>query len=102
MVTTTLNCRKDHESNRLISGILQLNNNTHLVLDETKLNTGKLNESGVRAVGALANAVQSQVVRYDFGFNITQEFNCDIPVLILSEGKSMLPVIADDFVLLWY
>lgn len=62
------------------------------MLDETKLKAGKLNESGVRAVGALSNAVQSQTVCYDFGFTITQEFNCDIPFLILSEGKSMLPV----------
>lgn len=86
------NFRKDHESNRLTSGILQLNNNTHLILDETKLKAGKLNASGVQAVGALAKAMQSQVVCYDFGFNATQEFNCDIPFLIFSEGKSMLPV----------
>lgn len=61
-------------------------------MDETKLKPGKLNASGVKAVGALANAVQAQTVCYDFGFNITQEFNCDIPFLIFSEGKSMLPV----------
>lgn len=76
----------------MTSGILQLNDNTELLLDETKLKAGKLNESGVRAVGALSNVVQSQTVCYDFGFNVTQEFNCDIPFLILSEGKSMLPV----------
>lgn len=69
-----------------------MNNNTHLVLDETKLKSGKLNASGVAAVNALANVVQSQIVRYDFGFNIIQEVNCDIPFLICSEGKSMLPV----------
>lgn len=88
--------RKDHESNRLTSGILQLNNNTHLVLDETKLKEGKLLESGVKAVGSIADVVKSQTVRYDFGFSVTQEFNSDIPVLIFSEGKSMLPVSRSD------
>lgn len=84
--------RKDYECNRLTSGILQLNNNTHFVIDETKLQSGKLNESGVKAVGAFSKAIKTQTVQYDFGFNTTQEFDCDIPFLVLSEGKSMLPV----------
>lgn len=40
----------------------------------------------------ITEAINSQIIQYDFGFNTFREFNCDIPFLVLSEGKSMLPV----------
>ncbi|RZC40480.1 mini-chromosome maintenance complex-binding protein [Asbolus verrucosus] len=82
--------KKDYTSNRLTSSVLQLSSNTHLVLDETKLSTGKLNETGINGVKALANAIKNQKTMYDFTY-YQLEFDCDIPFLILSEGKSMLP-----------
>ncbi|XP_017779781.1 PREDICTED: mini-chromosome maintenance complex-binding protein [Nicrophorus vespilloides] len=82
--------KKDYDSNRLTSGILQLSANTHLVLDETKLSTGKLNEAGVRAVNTIANAIKSQTMEYDFGY-YKMDYECNIAFLIISEGKSMLP-----------
>lgn len=38
--------RKCYNSNRLLSGLLQLSSRTHLVLDETALQPGKLNNNG--------------------------------------------------------
>ncbi|KAJ8925194.1 hypothetical protein NQ315_001380 [Exocentrus adspersus] len=81
--------KKDYECNRLTSGILQLSDNTHLVLDETKLSAGRLNAAGVNSLKALENVIKNQKVTYDFNY-YPLEFNCDIPFLILSEGKSML------------
>lgn len=83
--------RKDYECNRITSGLLQLTHNTHLILDETKLTPGHLSQSGVRAVSAISDVINYQKVTYDFNY-FPMEFDCDIPILILSEGKSLLPV----------
>ena len=83
--------KKDYECNRLTSGILQLSHNTHLVLDETKLRAGKLNSAGVNSIKAISSAIKNQKVTYDFNY-YPLEFDCDIPFLILSEGKSMINV----------
>ncbi|XP_060535093.1 mini-chromosome maintenance complex-binding protein [Cylas formicarius] len=82
--------KKDYECNRLTSGLLQLSKNTMVVLDETKLMEGKLNASGIHSVKAIAEAIKNQRVIYDFNF-YPLEYDCDIPFLIFSEGKSMLP-----------
>lgn len=47
--------------------------------------------SGVKNVVALRNVIVSQKLDYDFKYH-QLEFQTDIPVLILSEGKSFLPV----------
>lgn len=70
--------------------MLQLSNNTHVVLDETKLSPGKLNEAGLSNIKALSSCIKHQSLHYDFKF-YPLEFDCDIPFLILSEGKSMIP-----------
>ncbi|ENN73511.1 hypothetical protein YQE_09762, partial [Dendroctonus ponderosae] len=90
MNTLSFTPKKDYDCNRLTSGILQLSKNTHLVLDETKLQEGKLNTCGIQAVKTLANAIKDQKVAYDFNY-YPIVYECDIPFLILSEGKSMLP-----------
>lgn len=82
--------KKDYECNRLTSGLLQLSNNTHLILDETKLQPGQLSSSGCSGISALAQTIKTQRVNYDFNY-YKMEFDCDIPVLILSEGTSLLP-----------
>lgn len=38
--------RKNYEKNRLESGMLQLSDRTHLVIDETQLEPGQLNDKG--------------------------------------------------------
>ncbi|XP_064630611.1 mini-chromosome maintenance complex-binding protein-like isoform X2 [Lineus longissimus] len=82
--------RKDYSANRLVSGILQLASRTHLVIDETRLQQGQLDATGVKNVTALGNLISWQKVDYDFNYH-TQEFTTNVPVLILSEGKSLLP-----------
>ncbi|XP_075227713.1 mini-chromosome maintenance complex-binding protein isoform X2 [Lycorma delicatula] len=88
--TMTFTPKKIYDTNRLESGLLQLSDHTFLILDETKLEPGKLQERGVRNVQALTNVINRQEVDYDFQY-YPLDFPTDIPVLILSEGKSMLP-----------
>ncbi|KAK3921244.1 Mini-chromosome maintenance complex-binding protein [Frankliniella fusca] len=80
----------DYEANRLSSGLLQLSDNTHLIVDETRLEAGKLDASGVGNVQALRTLITHQIVNYDFQF-YSKPYDADVPVLILSEGKSLLP-----------
>ncbi|XP_026992101.2 mini-chromosome maintenance complex-binding protein isoform X2 [Tachysurus fulvidraco] len=82
--------RKDYTANRLVSGALQLGRNTSLVLDETLLEQGQLDTTGVRNITALGNLISWQKVDYDFNYH-QMEFPCNINVLIMSEGRSLLP-----------
>uniref|UniRef100_A0A8C1A696 Mini-chromosome maintenance complex-binding protein n=1 Tax=Cyprinus carpio carpio TaxID=630221 RepID=A0A8C1A696_CYPCA len=82
--------RKDYTANRLVSGTLQLANNTSLFLDETQLEQGQLDATGVRNITALGNLITWQKVDYDFNYH-QMEFSCNINVLITSEGRSLLP-----------
>lgn len=90
MNTLSLLPKKDYECNRLTSGVLQLSKDTHLIIDETKMEQGRLDATGVANMAALANMIVTQKVEYDFKY-YKMEFDSDIPVLILSEGKSLLP-----------
>ncbi|MBN3295848.1 MCMBP protein, partial [Amia calva] len=81
---------KDYTANRLVSGVLQLPRNSSLFLDETALEQGQLDASGVQNLTALGNLISWQKVDYDFNFH-QMEFPCNINVLITSEGRSLLP-----------
>ena len=54
--------------------------------------------SGVKNISALGYMVNWQKVEYDFDFH-KQDFVCNVSALILSEGKSILPVRACFFCL---
>ncbi|XP_070772014.1 mini-chromosome maintenance complex-binding protein isoform X2 [Enoplosus armatus] len=82
--------KKDYVANRLVSGALQLARNTSLFLDETQLEQGQLDTTGVRNVTALGNLISWQKVDYDFNYH-QMEFPCNINVLIASEARSLLP-----------
>ncbi|XP_032220134.1 mini-chromosome maintenance complex-binding protein [Nematostella vectensis] len=82
--------KKDYTKDRLMSGMLQLSNGTELVLDETAMEAGQLNATGVQNVTSLGNLMSWQKLAYDFNFYKT-EFMVDIKVLVMSEGKSLLP-----------
>lgn len=90
MNTLSMAPKMDYEANRLSSGLLQLSDSTHLVVDETRLEAGKLDVSGVANVQALRTLISHQIVNYDFQY-YSKPYDADIPVLILSEGKSLLP-----------
>jgi hypothetical protein len=96
MTLTNLNTlkftpRKDPATNRLITGLLQLSNGTELVLNETAMGAGTLNPEGVKNIVALGNLLRDQAVTYDFPFSPLPPFHADVPTLILSEGRSLLP-----------
>ncbi|EDV59158.1 mini-chromosome maintenance complex-binding protein [Drosophila erecta] len=100
MTLVTLNTaafapKMDYETNKLVSGVLQLAPHTHLVLDETCMQQGKLEANGVHAIQYLAHLINNQELKCDFQF-YQKDFHANIPVLVLSEGRSMLP---SDFVL---
>eukprot|EP00658_Telonema_sp_P-2_P036757 TRINITY_DN2651_c0_g1_i4.p1 TRINITY_DN2651_c0_g1~~TRINITY_DN2651_c0_g1_i4.p1 ORF type:complete len:600 (+),score=153.92 TRINITY_DN2651_c0_g1_i4:265-2064(+) len=82
---------KNYNTNRLKSGILQLSDATQLVLDESVLNPGRLDSIGLLNVKALGLVLAQQQVEYDFQYYRTT-LNVDLPTLVTSEGKSMLPV----------
>lgn len=82
--------KKDYTANRLTAGLLQLSDSTQLILDETAMEAGKLNPGGVQSVTALGTLISWQKLEYDFNFYKT-DFLSNVQVLVLSEGKSMLP-----------
>jgi len=81
---------KDYEANRLLSSRLQLAKGTEVVLDETVLSPGQLNEKGVRNLTILGTLIQWQKLDYDFKWT-AQEFPTDLRLIVVSEGKSILP-----------
>lgn len=70
---------------------MQLAPHTHLVLDETCMQQGKLEATGVMAIQSIANLINNQQIKCNFQY-YEIDYNVDVPVLILSEGRSMLPV----------
>ncbi|XP_045127542.1 LOW QUALITY PROTEIN: mini-chromosome maintenance complex-binding protein-like [Portunus trituberculatus] len=82
--------KKNYQTDRLTSGLLQLPEHTHLVLDETSLVEGQVDRTGVANLTALGNMISWQKVDYDFQFHVIEQLT-NLPVLVLSEGKSMLP-----------
>eukprot|EP00257_Ricinus_communis_P017314 XP_015575726.1 mini-chromosome maintenance complex-binding protein [Ricinus communis] len=79
--------KKDYQSNRLMPGVLQLADGSHLIIDETQLETGTLNSVGVDNARLLKNLIEFQKVEYDFTY-YKMEMAADVQLLILSEGKS--------------
>ena len=88
--TTSLVPSKDYEANRLVSGSLQLPAGTHLWLDETAMTDGQLGAAGVKNLTSLGSLITWQKLEYDFQFQ-KMEYEADIPCLVMSEGRSMLP-----------
>jgi len=85
--------RKDYDTNKLWSGRLQLPDDTYLLIDETVMKAGRLVERGVKNMAALhALSLRQQ---------LSPDFNTNIPLLILSKGKSMIPVSAIYYLLKW-
>ncbi|XP_059169652.1 mini-chromosome maintenance complex-binding protein-like [Physella acuta] len=82
--------QKDYRLNRITAGMLQLASGTHLVVDETALQQGQLNHTGVTNVKALADVINWQKVDYDFKWHPIP-VPTNIHVLTLSEGESLLP-----------
>ncbi|KAL5277760.1 MCMBP family protein [Megaselia abdita] len=82
--------KKDYQTNKLVSGILQLAPHTHLVLDETAMKAGKLENNGVLGMQFMSHLIKTQQLKCDFQY-YQLDFHSNLAILILSEGRSMLP-----------
>eukprot|EP01064_Diplonema_japonicum_P001650 TRINITY_DN11090_c0_g1_i2.p1 TRINITY_DN11090_c0_g1~~TRINITY_DN11090_c0_g1_i2.p1 ORF type:complete len:512 (+),score=99.88 TRINITY_DN11090_c0_g1_i2:51-1538(+) len=80
----------DYETEHLRTGKLQLPP-TYMVLDETVMATGRLNEMGVRNLQALQSLASTQRVMYPCGYSFI-EITTNVPVLVLSQSPSLLKV----------
>jgi hypothetical protein len=80
---------KDYERNTLTSGALQVPHGTTLLLDETQLTAGQLDDSGVRNVAALTSLITKMVLPYDFRY-FNMEFPQDNIIISVSETKVSL------------
>lgn len=61
---------------------------TSLIVDETKLDSGKFENNGVHNIKALAELIEDQKVTYDFQYT-QQSMPMSASVLILSSTRSM-------------
>ncbi|KAE8706458.1 Mini-chromosome maintenance complex-binding protein [Hibiscus syriacus] len=60
--STSLAPKKDYQTNRLIPGVLQLPEGSHLMVDETQLESGSLNSVGIENTKLLKNLIEFQKV----------------------------------------
>ncbi|KAL4515627.1 hypothetical protein Ndes2437B_g07058 [Nannochloris sp. 'desiccata'] len=81
--------RRGAEDSLMSSGALQIAAGTQLVVDETVLQSGQLNENGLRNLAALQGIMQQQKLAYDFQF-FTMDQPTDAPVTVLSTARTML------------
>lgn len=79
--------KKNYETNTLECGFLQLANGTNFIVNEDALSAGQINEVGLRSLQAIQQLLAAQTVAYDFTYH-TSQMEVDIPVMVLSEGKS--------------
>ncbi|KAK1312714.1 Mini-chromosome maintenance complex-binding protein [Acorus calamus] len=79
--------KKDYQTNRLVPGVLQVAQGTHVTVDETLLKPGMLISTGVENARLLKYLLESQKVEYEFEY-YKLEMPADVQILILSEGKS--------------
>ncbi|KAL0088227.1 mini-chromosome maintenance replisome factor-domain-containing protein [Phycomyces blakesleeanus] len=75
---------------QLNAGVLQLPNDTLLLVDETVLSEGTLDDTGVRNIQALMNVIHTQSLNYMFPYS-QFELDTNLGVISLSSTKSMLP-----------
>jgi hypothetical protein len=82
--------RKNYDTNLMEQGYLAtLTPGTVLIIDETNMVPGKIINNGVKNIKALATLIEEQQVELDFQY-YQQMLPVTIPVLVLSETRSML------------
>eukprot|EP01132_Coremiostelium_polycephalum_P005287 gene5287-6581_t len=80
---------KDYDSNRIISGLLQLPQNTHLLIDETTLSEGKIERRGLNNLDSLKSISLLQKIEYEFQYHQI-EMKTDIQLIDISFGKALV------------
>jgi hypothetical protein len=77
----------------LESGLLQLVPGTVLLVGEDEMGQGGLlQEKAVKNLRALIECTKDQTVRYEYPYMDGLKMECSIRVIVLSEGKSLIPV----------
>lgn len=89
--TTRFAPHKNYEQDVLVGGTLQVANGTVVVVDETQLTAGQLNDRGVRNMDVLQALVGKMLLPYDFQY-YSMDFPQDVAIVTVSEAKSILPV----------
>ncbi|XP_011210863.2 mini-chromosome maintenance complex-binding protein [Bactrocera dorsalis] len=90
MNESTFGPKKDYETNKLVSGMLQLAPQTHLVIDETFTKSDRLNSNGILSMQILGHVMTHQELKCNFQY-YEIDYEVDIPILCFSEKKSILP-----------
>lgn len=81
------------DSSSLDAGVLQLADDTVLVIEEDAMGQGgQLNETAVKNLQCLSNCITKQTLRYDYPYMDSLELDCSLKTIVLSEAKSLLPV----------
>nr|XP_014090361.1 mini-chromosome maintenance complex-binding protein isoform X1 [Bactrocera oleae] len=99
MNESTFGPKKDYETNKLVSGMLQLAPQTHLVIDETFTKSDCLNSNGIISMQILGHVMKHQQLKCNFQY-YEIDYEVDIPILCFSEKQSILPY--DTFVPIEY
>mmetsp|Transcript_60955 Transcript_60955/g.108309 ORF Transcript_60955/g.108309 Transcript_60955/m.108309 type:complete len:631 (+) Transcript_60955:71-1963(+) len=80
---------KDFDANRLVAGKLQLAAGTMLLLDESSMGVGQLDDAGVKAMQAIRSLLEDQLLMCDYcnyDVKIPSEVNC----LVASSGPAII------------
>lgn len=79
-------------SGGLDAGRLQLVDGTLVLLDETSMDEGQLREGGINNIRTLSTVLQTKRLAYAFPFGTNVEMDVDLRFLVVSNGKSFLPL----------
>lgn len=80
-----------HTGQHTQAGRLQLPSGTCVVVDERAMEEGKLEDHGMRNVRALSSVLQKRSLPYVLPYS-EMDLSTDLILVVLSEGKSFLPV----------
>jgi len=80
---------KNHDTEELEYGRLQNTSDTFLLVNETALSDGKLENNGVLNLRSLNTVVTDQRIDFDFVYSAVP-FETSMPVIILSQGRSLI------------
>ena len=81
------------DSTKLNAGRLQLGHGTVIMIEEDAMGEGgKLEEKAVKNLKALSDCMTTQTLGYEYPYMDSLRMKCCLRPLVLSEGKSLLPV----------
>lgn len=80
--------KKNYDLNCIDNGTLAIPNGGLILLDESKLETGKIHEVGVKNANFITDIVANQKLYYDFDY-FTFSAEANLVVISLSQGKSI-------------